>query len=323
MEQDKEREAFEASYVPSHSATDDLAMASAFSAGYRASLAAASPAAPAALTLADAVAHIERKAEDYKERFGYSDMGALSFGSQVKMDHYTSLTELADELRELAAQPAEPAPRPDGCDFDVWKYGEHVGDFEISKAVANAICAGLSKITECKIDYFVWGGRIRIKAVPPPALTINKAFAARPEAETMAYYGGSKEPQPVSFDVESAPADRQDVALSEPSWIELINAAVPEWNKLLDARGMVMAELPKDRVECYMIACIERHSLYTPEVFDPLYSIVFQDGADKPDAPYLSSKDVFALRKKRDELREEFKHVTYEIIPVCSAKEKE
>jgi hypothetical protein len=60
-------------------------------------------ASPATLTLADAVAHIERKAEEYASQFGYGDAGTLCFDSQVKMDHYTSLTELADELRELAA----------------------------------------------------------------------------------------------------------------------------------------------------------------------------------------------------------------------------
>jgi hypothetical protein len=58
-------------------------------------------------TLADAVAHIERKAEDYANRFGWGIAGSLSFDSQVKTDHYVSLMELADELRELAASPAD------------------------------------------------------------------------------------------------------------------------------------------------------------------------------------------------------------------------
>ncbi len=56
--------------------------------------AAPAPASPAALTLADAVAHIERKAEEYANQFGYGVAGTLCFDSQVKMDHYTSLTEL-------------------------------------------------------------------------------------------------------------------------------------------------------------------------------------------------------------------------------------
>lgn len=49
---------------------------------------------------------IEHKAEDFARDFGYSDMGSLSFGSgdhaHAKMDHYTTLTELADEIRALA-----------------------------------------------------------------------------------------------------------------------------------------------------------------------------------------------------------------------------
>lgn len=64
-------------------------------------------------TAADAAAFIERKAEEFARDFGYSDMGSLSFGSgdhaQVKMDHYTSLTELAEEIRALAASPADRA----------------------------------------------------------------------------------------------------------------------------------------------------------------------------------------------------------------------
>ncbi|WP_454751635.1 hypothetical protein [Cupriavidus necator] len=70
-------------------------------------------AAPVAQGLTDAAAFIERKAEEYAREFGYSDMGCLSFGSgdhaQAKMDHYTTLTELADEVRALAqSAPTEP-----------------------------------------------------------------------------------------------------------------------------------------------------------------------------------------------------------------------
>lgn len=59
----------------------------------------------ALMTAEDVAAFIERKAEEYARDFGCSDMGSLSFGrgdhAQVKMDYYTSLQELADEIRSL------------------------------------------------------------------------------------------------------------------------------------------------------------------------------------------------------------------------------
>ncbi|WP_367394531.1 hypothetical protein [Cupriavidus sp. Agwp_2] len=61
-------------------------------------------------TAAEVAAFIDRKADDYANRFGFGVAGTLSFGSQVKMDHYTSLTELAEEIRALAA-PSAGAPQ--------------------------------------------------------------------------------------------------------------------------------------------------------------------------------------------------------------------
>lgn len=63
-------------------------------------------ASPIAATAADAAALIERKAEGYANEFGYGVGGTLCFDRQEKMDHYTTLTELAEEIRALAA----PAP---------------------------------------------------------------------------------------------------------------------------------------------------------------------------------------------------------------------
>lgn len=57
---------------------------------------------------------IDRKAELYAIRFGHDDMGGLSFGQgqsgEIKMDHYTGLLELADEVRAMVAT----APKPEG-----------------------------------------------------------------------------------------------------------------------------------------------------------------------------------------------------------------
>jgi hypothetical protein len=57
-------------------------------------------------TVEDAAAFIERKAEAHASDFGYGVGGTLCFGRQEEMDHYATLTELAEELRMLA----RPAP---------------------------------------------------------------------------------------------------------------------------------------------------------------------------------------------------------------------
>ena len=57
---------------------------------------------------------IDQKAELYAIRFGRDDIGGLSFGqgphAKIKMDHYTSMIELADEVRATLAA----APKPEG-----------------------------------------------------------------------------------------------------------------------------------------------------------------------------------------------------------------
>lgn len=57
---------------------------------------------------------IDQKAELYAIRFGRDDIGGLSFcqgpHAEIKMDHYTSMIELADEVRATLAA----APKPEG-----------------------------------------------------------------------------------------------------------------------------------------------------------------------------------------------------------------
>ena len=56
---------------------------------------------------------IDQKAELYAIRFGHDDLGGLSFGTgphaEIKMDHYTGLLDLADEVRAMLAA----APKPE------------------------------------------------------------------------------------------------------------------------------------------------------------------------------------------------------------------
>lgn len=65
---------------------------------------------------------IEKKADDYAQEFGHDDMGGLSFGSgphaEAKMDHHSTLIELAEEIRALAAvAPALPASTAEPIDM--------------------------------------------------------------------------------------------------------------------------------------------------------------------------------------------------------------
>lgn len=59
---------------------------------------------------------IDQKAELYAIRFGHDDIGGLSFGqgphAEIKMDHYTSMIELADEVRATLAASLKPEAKP-------------------------------------------------------------------------------------------------------------------------------------------------------------------------------------------------------------------
>jgi hypothetical protein len=53
--------------------------------------------------LLKAAAFVEQKADGYADALGYGVAGMLCFDRQEKLDHYTTLTELAGEIRTLAA----------------------------------------------------------------------------------------------------------------------------------------------------------------------------------------------------------------------------
>ena len=54
---------------------------------------------------------LQKKADDYAEEYGYDDMGVLSFGEgmcgQIKMDYYTNLIELTEEVRAMLTATTE------------------------------------------------------------------------------------------------------------------------------------------------------------------------------------------------------------------------
>ncbi len=56
-------------------------------------------------------ATLQKKADDYAEEYGYDDMGVLSFGEgmcgQIKMDYYSNLIELTEEVRAMLAAAPE------------------------------------------------------------------------------------------------------------------------------------------------------------------------------------------------------------------------
>jgi hypothetical protein len=59
-------------------------------------------------------AMLQKKADDYAEEYGYDDMGVLSFGEgmcgQIKMDYYTNLIELTEEVRAMLTATTEAKP---------------------------------------------------------------------------------------------------------------------------------------------------------------------------------------------------------------------
>jgi len=59
---------------------------------------------------------IDQKAELYATRFGHDNTGGISFGqgphAKSRMDHYTGLLELADELRAALAKAPKPEAKP-------------------------------------------------------------------------------------------------------------------------------------------------------------------------------------------------------------------
>jgi len=59
-------------------------------------------------------AMLQSKAAEYAKEHGHDDMGGLSFGSgmggEIKMDYYTNLIELADDVRAMIAAAPEAKP---------------------------------------------------------------------------------------------------------------------------------------------------------------------------------------------------------------------
>lgn len=59
-------------------------------------------------------AMVQKKADDYANEHGYDDMGGLSFGpgmnGEIKMDYYTTLLELVDEVKAMLAAAPEAKP---------------------------------------------------------------------------------------------------------------------------------------------------------------------------------------------------------------------
>lgn len=90
--------------------------------------------------LREAADFVAGKADDYANEFGYGVGGTLCFDRQEKMDHYTTLTGLAEEIRVLAAPaPAALAPAIGGRDIEA-----------ASRRIARALLADERKV-DCDI----------------------------------------------------------------------------------------------------------------------------------------------------------------------------
>lgn len=88
--------------------------------------------------------------------------------------------QLADRVRTfLIATPTVPAPAaidPGQCAQDVFDKGVSVGLFDIPKATANALCAGISTATGARVDWHYIGGRVHVKVLP--AVAVHEEFSA-------------------------------------------------------------------------------------------------------------------------------------------------
>lgn len=54
----------------------------------------------------------------------------------------------------------------DECDDDVYRHGESMGLYAVSKGEAEALCIRLTKETGRQHDWHYIGGRVHIKALP-------------------------------------------------------------------------------------------------------------------------------------------------------------
>lgn len=80
-------------------------------------------------------AMLQSKADEYAKEYGHDDMGGLSFGpgmgGEIKMDYYTNLIELVDDVRAmLTAAPNVPSV-PDGSavQTSARKENDHVATY--------------------------------------------------------------------------------------------------------------------------------------------------------------------------------------------------
>lgn len=94
--------------------------------------------------LREAADFIANKADDYANQFGFGVAGSLSFGNQVKMDHYTSLTELAEEIRILAAQSADASNAA---------TGHRLTDAQIIAIASEALCVDADRIEYSAVKF--------------------------------------------------------------------------------------------------------------------------------------------------------------------------
>ncbi|MGA9616692.1 MAG: hypothetical protein WBR09_05925 [Serratia proteamaculans] len=84
--------------------------------------------------------------------------------------------KIAAEL--LANREAQPVSGE--CNREVYENGKSACLVDIPKETAEVICRGISAVTGCKVDWHYVGGRVHIKALVSPALSVLEGYKLAP-----------------------------------------------------------------------------------------------------------------------------------------------
>lgn len=196
-----------------------------------------------------------------------------------------------------AAQAVEPAAiDPEQCAQDVFDKGVSVGLFDIPKAMANAICKGLSSATGMRVDWHYIGGRVHMKALAaapaPAAVAVPDGFALvplTPTAEMLERAGKvDKDGTPATYKTLYITMVAAALAVTPPSQAQdvqrdSIRQLIAQHASLLEQNEYAYFELAYHRRTGWM-AWITDKPLCMPPVENPDRKVIAKGQGDTPEA---------------------------------------